>query len=55
MEAMLGILDALESARDVSWRRQNLGKRRRCAHLDASRGGGPLEDYKNPTRHHLAF
>ena len=56
LEAILGIWDALESARDVSWRRQSLGKRGRCTRLGASRrGGGPLEDYRNPARQHLAF
>ena len=42
LEAILGVLDALESARDVSGRRQSLGKRGRFTHLDARwEGGGP--------------
>ena len=54
--AILGVLDALESARSVSGRRQSLGKRGRCSPLSASRRvGGPLEDYRNPARQPLAF
>eukprot|EP00959_Pyramimonas_sp_CCMP1952_P140367 2937202-Pyramimonas_sp.AAC.1 len=43
LEAILGIWDALESARDVSWRRQSLGKKGWCMRLGASggRGGAP--------------
>ena len=56
LEAILGILDAMESARDVSGRRQSLGKRGRFARLGAAReGGGPLEDYRNLARQHWAF
>ena len=51
-----GILDALESARGVSGRRQSLGKRGRYMQLGATwEVGGPLEDYKTPTRQDLAF
>ena len=39
LEAILGILDALESARDVSRRRQSLGERGRCMRAGASWAG----------------
>ena len=42
LEAILGILDALESARDVFGRRRSLGKRGRCMRLGATRGGVAL-------------
>ena len=48
LEAILGILDALESARDVSWRRQSLGKRGRCAQMDAAGEGGALRRLQKP-------
>ena len=55
LQVILGILDASESAREVSGRPHRLGKTGRCMQLDASRGGVPLEDYRNPVRQHLAF
>ena len=56
LEAVLGIWDVLESARDVSGRRQSLGKRGRFLWAGASKGGGgPSGDYRNPVRQHLAF
>ena len=48
LQAILGILDALESARDVSWRRQSLGKRGRCTRVDASRMRGGRRILQKP-------
>ena len=48
LEAMLGILDALETARDVSGGRQILEKRGRCTQVDAHGRGGTLRRLQKP-------
>ena len=45
---MLGILDALETARDVSGGRQILEKRGRCTQVDAHGRGGTLRRLQKP-------